>query len=88
MKTQVNDGGPAFPVLRENDNPSMSLIMASPGMTLRDYFAAKAMQSLISESATATLSKESGKPLEFLVASMSYTLAEAMLSERNKEQAK
>ena len=38
----VNTGGPAFPVTSDNyANPN------SEGMTLRDYFAAKAMQSLI-----------------------------------------
>ncbi len=35
---KINDGGPAFPVQIENNcNTGM------PGMTLRDYFAAKAM---------------------------------------------
>lgn len=34
-----DDGGPAFPVLRENNNPEMPLFMASAGMSLRDWFA-------------------------------------------------
>jgi len=38
----TNTGGPAFPTLEEHGfNQGM------PGMTLRDYFAAKAMQGLI-----------------------------------------
>lgn len=38
---EINDGGPAFPVQIENNcNTGM------PGMTLRDYFAAKAMQGM------------------------------------------
>ena len=37
--TAKNDGGPAYPVNSDNHAP-----IASTGMTLRDYFAAKAMQ--------------------------------------------
>lgn len=37
---KVNDGGPAFPVNGPNGD--------HPGMTLRDYFAAKAMQAMLS----------------------------------------
>lgn len=37
----INDGGPAFPVPAEHsENPNF----ATPGMTLRDYFASAAMQ--------------------------------------------
>ena len=43
----INDGGPAFPVweLNGKDIPEMTGF----GMTLRDYFAAKAMAALIAE---------------------------------------
>jgi hypothetical protein len=44
-------------------------------MTLRDYFAAKAMQSLLLGTKTA-----SGN----LIAQDAYTMADAMLAERNK----
>jgi hypothetical protein len=46
MTNNTNTGGPAFPVpySNESDGPTM---MPSEGMTLRDYFAAKAMQGLI-----------------------------------------
>ena len=37
--TPINDGGPAFPGTEENGMNS-----GMPGMTLRDYFAAKALQ--------------------------------------------
>lgn len=37
---KIEDGGPAFP---QPDN----LVLTYKGMTLRDYFAAKAMQSMI-----------------------------------------
>ena len=44
--SEINTGGPAFPVPL---NPGQSWQGMSPcdGMTLRDYFAAKAMQSML-----------------------------------------
>lgn len=58
----MNTGGPAFP--RPGDfNPQM-------GMTLRDYFAAKAMQALIQTSYFDTTAR------------MSYDMADAMLRAR------
>ncbi|MFS2326656.1 hypothetical protein U2P60_14770 [Brucella sp. H1_1004] len=41
---EIKTGGPAFPC----EGGSESGLYADPGMTLRDYFAAKAMQGLIS----------------------------------------
>lgn len=41
MKT-VNDGGPAFPAICNSVNG----VPLSPGVTVRDYFAAKALQGL------------------------------------------
>ncbi len=40
-KSKIDDGGPAFPVLQETDYL---------GISLRDYFAAKAMQGMMSNS--------------------------------------
>ena len=40
------DGGPAFPFTAECDETKPNKIL-STGMTLRDYFAAKAMQALL-----------------------------------------
>ena len=42
---RTNTGGPAFPTLKHN--------MQNDGMTLRDYFAAKALQALISDNRSA-----------------------------------
>ena len=61
-------GGPAFPSDR------------SFGMTLRDYFAAKAMQGFIQYSAT----KGIYTPPDNELASVSYGLADAMMKERMK----
>ncbi len=56
--------------------PTVMLDKPEGGMSLRDYFAAKAMQGMLSEpSLRAT-------PEEF--ASKSYELADAMLIQRNK----
>lgn len=67
---EKNTGGAAFP-LRE------PLTSDNDGMTLRDYFAAKALQGICA----------SGPGLEMLnsrIAAESYELADAMLAERAK----
>lgn len=67
-----NNGGPAFPVAGSEHNYPIE------GMTLRDYFAAKAMQS-------ALLTSKPENPLERMdifaqsVAEISYEMADAML---------
>ena len=67
------DGGPAFPVtvdgFRDLDNHP------APGMSLRDYFAAKAMQGLIASFDKGDFTDK---------AKWSYRMADAMLKERDK----
>lgn len=75
----MNDGGPAFPVTCEQ---SVSGISPTPGMTLRDYFAAAAMQGWL-----ASFGENSSHPADNMggvekVAHKSYVLAEAMIKER------
>ena len=66
--SDTNTGGPAFPSQREHTTKE--------GMTLRDYFAAKAMQGLIG-------GIESGKEHQIaLVPSTAYQMADAMLRAR------
>lgn len=65
----AKDGGPAFP-----SHGSMGEV-AQQGMTLRDYFAAKAMQTLL-------LSDRSLHHV--LLAKYSYAIADAMIEERTK----
>lgn len=43
-----NDGGPAFPVSQNKTDPEWAAARDG-GMTLRDYFAAKAMQGALAE---------------------------------------
>jgi hypothetical protein len=45
MSTEINDGGPAYP-WTEFDQAG-SLYRQHPGMHLRDYFAANAMQGML-----------------------------------------
>ena len=63
-----NTGGPAFPVNG----------CGSDGMTLRDYFAAKAMQGEI----MATAGEPAPDPT--IVSDYAYKIADAMIKEREK----
>ena len=62
-----NTGGPAFP--GEN-------CLYNKGMTLRDYFAAKAMQGWLGSRAMAVDGRQ--------VAAAAYILADAMISEKER----
>jgi len=65
-------GGPAFPFWCDSNG------MANfQGMTLRDYFAAKAMQAYLRWPKAPAHS-------EALIADCAYTMADAMLAERSK----
>jgi len=63
-----NTGGPAFPQAHDDSG--------WPGMTLRDYFAAKAMQGMLADR------KQVMSPSEW--AANAYRMADAMLAERIK----
>jgi len=76
MTEEINDGGPAFPpqIACDADGiyQEVSVYGVQSGMSLRDYFAAKAMQALcMNPSATSEL-----------VAQAAYLVADAMLKER------
>jgi hypothetical protein len=60
-----DDGGPAFPTNLSDD-----------GMSLRDYFAAKAMQSIMADGKQYSGFDE--------IAEYAYEVADAMLAERSK----
>ena len=82
----MNDGGPAFPVA-ENHKVADDIAWTC-GMTLRDYFAAKAMQALIGEqqSLSDMLSAHAAAHVNLpqFVAVMALKYADAMLKERAK----
>lgn len=79
----TNDGGPAFPI-----HPNMLLpegVGLPPiGMSLRDYFAAKAMPALLAVAITAR-SFEQEDSVDVLAAG-AYAIADAMLAAREAKQ--
>ena len=72
-----DNGGPAFPVTPENYDQSG---YCGEGMTIRDYFAAKAMQSLVAMSDGYTHRQDQIKPM----CADAYAWADAMIAERDK----
>ena len=75
----TNTGGPAFPTKRRVQRAGYLTDEYEPmgGMTLRDYFAAKAMQALIE--------KYDESPVE--ISLEAYEIADAMLKEREASNA-
>lgn len=72
----MNDGGPAFPVVGAPGAKE-----DYPGMTLRDYFAAKAMYGVISGQ-----EHRGSEPIIEAVAEHAYNIADAMLAERSRKE--
>lgn len=73
-----NTGGPAFP------SDAVGYVgQASQGMTLRDYFAAKALPALI-QTSIESAAKQGALPEEFrrTIANAAYAQADAMLKAR------
>ena len=52
------------------------------GMDLRDYFAAKAMQTLFADKIVQETADENGVPFPRLVAMLAYDMADIMMGER------
>lgn len=72
--SEIKTGGPAFP--RPHSGASQ---FAQEGMTLRDYFAAKAMQNFLIDP---TLDIKTTTSVD--IAKLSYALADAMLKVREQ----
>lgn len=70
---RIDDGGPAFPHTYANGE-----YVNDGGMSLRDYFAAKAMSGQLAYEGMEGCSSEH-------IAGMAYELADAMLSARKSE---
>ena len=66
---ETKDGGPAFPLVAQNWHRE--------GMTLRDFFAAKAMQGMLAEDGGGALNNEE-------LAEFAYVIADAMLKARER----
>jgi hypothetical protein len=69
-------GGPAFPVLHQNEITGY-IPQETSGMTLRDYFAAKAMQASLTTDTTNALYATTH-------ANFAYEVADAMLRAREQ----
>lgn len=79
MSKQINDGGSAFPQIGTEykvDTGNRETACVAEGMSLRDYFAAKAMQALIASPNFEVKSKP------HQVAELAYSTADAMVSHR------
>ena len=74
----LNDGGPAFPSTITDD----SLHVA--GMSLRDYFAANAMQAFVRTLCDKDLMQD--RKVADLIATLSYIQADAMINARKLAQ--
>lgn len=82
--SNINNGGPAFPIPL---NPGQTYTAHAPcdGMTLRDYFAAKAMQGMYNDGSVVAASKLVDDSTNMdAVARWSYAQADAMLRARGE----
>lgn len=75
----TNDGGPAFPRQTYQIPTNQEFEWGNEGMSLRDWFAGRAMQSLIVNDKWDERANSEGG-----VARIAYILADAMLKEREK----
>lgn len=98
MNELESDGGPAFPQPATDDGHACNTPyqMAGGGMSMRDYFAAAALQGILSGTMTrveihksvhvksASLPASVIEPSEGVAASLAYRYADAMLAARSK----
>lgn len=75
--TEQHDGGPAFPARPTEHLTGGISITAHHGMSLRDYFAAKAMQGLVASNDEGAGDRLSDIP------GYAYAIADAMLAARS-----
>ena len=96
MAEEIKDGGPAFPFEYEVPNipefdperpnamyPMTKSKVVCPGMTLRDYFAAKALGGIATvDILKSAMTEEECELVLVNAAELSYRLADAMLAAR------
>lgn len=77
--SKINNGGPAFPTVPISGNAEKYC-----GMTLRDWFAGQALQSLIDQDPKTTnaLDAPNGRTWDAWIAMNAYGIADAMLGAR------
>ena len=74
-----NTGGQAFPCFERGSAGAGPLDLTDPGMTLRDYFAAKAMQGLLAQSCGSAMGSDPINGAQY-----AYAMADAMLKARTE----
>ncbi len=72
--SNTNNGGPAFPLVPVEYRGE--LVYGEPGLTVRDYFAAKVMQAILPDF------RNEGKSAAENASKVSYVIADAMLKAR------
>jgi hypothetical protein len=81
--SKINDGGQAFPVQLVEHVSAHN----HPGMTLRDYFAAAALQGILASFDVTSRRRAEVEPeIMHRIAPAAYLLADAMLAERERGQ--
>lgn len=81
MTNEVNADIPAFPQVPAVHNGQLvSLLGTAAGMTLRDYFAAKALQGMLADPDVDPMPELLPK-----LANVAYQISDAMLQERTKK---
>lgn len=76
--SEINNGGPAFPQKEPLSNDWH-------GMSLRDYFAAKAMQGMLANTDHDDCEAHAKGEFMWIMAENAYIAADAMLAERNRQ---
>lgn len=87
--SNIDDGGPAFPFGQVSEITGQLINgYFAPGMTLRDYFAAKAMSAVITnrlEEARTSCNTYTNSTLSEIIAEDCYIVADAMLKARGNK---
>lgn len=77
------DGGSAFPQVKTTkESVTDPNVHSVGGMSLRDYFAAKAMQAALQNISSCSL--EDAERIALMTPELAYVIADAMLAERAK----
>lgn len=88
MSEKPKDGGPAFPAVFSefcSHRETLTDVYSAGGMSLRDYFAAKAMPELLRDKFAQKDHRDQSIVFSFLgLAETAYELADAMLKARDQ----
>jgi len=82
--SKIDDGGPAFPLPAAFNPDGTGIYEEQRGMSLRDYFAALAMQQMIVLAVEGHLDGVARRKAGQIIADESYAMADFMLAERAK----